>query len=59
MLLPCKRLSRVPVTRVHHSLEQFLTPYFENIFSEWSFGFRTKKSCHDAIKHVKTKISRN
>ncbi|MDV3166298.1 MAG: reverse transcriptase domain-containing protein ['Waltheria sp.' little leaf phytoplasma] len=30
-------------------LEQLLTPYFENIFSEWSLGFRTKKSGYDAI----------
>ncbi|MDO7987137.1 reverse transcriptase domain-containing protein [Sweet potato little leaf phytoplasma] len=37
-------------------LEQLLTPYFENIFSEWSFGFRTKKSCHDAIKRVKPRF---
>ncbi|MDO8064228.1 reverse transcriptase domain-containing protein ['Bonamia sp.' little leaf phytoplasma] len=37
-------------------LEQLLTPYFENIFSEWSFGFRTKKSCHDAIKRVKQRF---
>ncbi len=37
-------------------LEQLLTPYFENIFSEWSFGFRTKKSCHDAIKRIKQRF---
>ncbi|MDV3166639.1 MAG: group II intron reverse transcriptase/maturase, partial ['Waltheria sp.' little leaf phytoplasma] len=37
-------------------LEQLLTPYFENIFSEWSFGFRTKKSCHGAIKRVKQRF---
>ncbi|WEX20123.1 MAG: retron-type reverse transcriptase [Candidatus Phytoplasma citri] len=37
-------------------LEQLLTPYFENIFSEWSFGFRTKKSCHDAIKRTKQRF---
>ncbi|MDO8054241.1 reverse transcriptase/maturase family protein ['Opuntia sp.' phytoplasma] len=37
-------------------LKQLLTPYFENIFSEWSFGFRTKKSCHDAIKRVKQRF---
>ncbi|MDO8031528.1 reverse transcriptase domain-containing protein, partial [Candidatus Phytoplasma australasiaticum] len=37
-------------------LEQLLTPYFENIFSEWSFGFRSKKSCHDAIKRVKQRF---
>ncbi|MDO8064291.1 reverse transcriptase domain-containing protein [Candidatus Phytoplasma bonamiae] len=37
-------------------LEQLLTPYFENIFSEWSFGFRIKKSCHDAIKRVKKRF---
>ncbi|MDO8057478.1 reverse transcriptase/maturase family protein ['Gossypium sp.' phytoplasma] len=37
-------------------LEQLLTPYFENIFSAWSFEFRTKKSCHDAIKRVKQRF---
>ncbi|MDV3160706.1 MAG: reverse transcriptase domain-containing protein, partial [Sweet potato little leaf phytoplasma] len=37
-------------------LEQLLTSYFENIFSEWSFGFRTKKSGHDAIKRVKPRF---
>ncbi|MDV3180067.1 MAG: reverse transcriptase/maturase family protein, partial [Candidatus Phytoplasma australasiaticum] len=31
-------------------------PYFENIFSEWSFGFRTQKSCHDAIKRTKQRF---
>ncbi|MDV3182413.1 MAG: group II intron reverse transcriptase/maturase [Candidatus Phytoplasma australasiaticum] len=38
---------------IQKCLEQLLTPYFENIFSEWRFGFRTKKACHDAIKRVK------
>ncbi|MDV3166380.1 MAG: reverse transcriptase domain-containing protein ['Waltheria sp.' little leaf phytoplasma] len=37
-------------------LEQLLTPYFENIFSEWSFGFRIRKSYHDAIKRVKQRF---
>ncbi|MEK0309059.1 hypothetical protein OC712_00990 [Candidatus Phytoplasma citri] len=37
-------------------MEQLLTPYFENIFSAWSLGFRTKKSCHDAIKRVKQRL---
>ncbi|MDO8057793.1 reverse transcriptase domain-containing protein, partial ['Opuntia sp.' phytoplasma] len=37
-------------------LKQLLAPYFENIFSEWNFGFRTKKSCHDAIKRVKQRF---
>ncbi|MDV3199989.1 MAG: reverse transcriptase domain-containing protein, partial [Candidatus Phytoplasma australasiaticum] len=41
---------------IQKCLEQLLTPYFENIFSEWSFGFRTKKSCHDAIKRVKQRF---
>lgn len=41
---------------IQKGLEQLLTPYFEKIFSEWSFGFRTKKSCHDAIKRVKQRF---
>ncbi|MDV3149268.1 MAG: reverse transcriptase domain-containing protein [Candidatus Phytoplasma australasiaticum] len=41
---------------IQKGLEQLLTPYFENIFSEWSFGFRTKKSCHDAIKRTKQRF---
>ncbi|MDO8060295.1 reverse transcriptase domain-containing protein, partial [Candidatus Phytoplasma aurantifolia] len=41
---------------IQKCLEQLLTPYFENIFSEWNFGFRTKKSCHDAIKRVKQRF---
>ncbi|XFE95397.1 hypothetical Protein psc5_07140 [Candidatus Phytoplasma solani] len=41
---------------IQKSLEQLLTPYFEEIFSPLSFGFRTNKSCHDAIKAVKAKF---
>ncbi|MDO8057111.1 reverse transcriptase domain-containing protein [Candidatus Phytoplasma gossypii] len=37
-------------------LEQLLALYFENIFSAWNLGFRTKKSCHDAIKRVKPRF---
>ncbi|MDV3166184.1 MAG: reverse transcriptase domain-containing protein ['Waltheria sp.' little leaf phytoplasma] len=41
---------------IQKCLEQLLTPYFENIFSEWSLGFRTKKSGYDAIKGVKQRF---
>ncbi|MDO8059254.1 reverse transcriptase domain-containing protein ['Crotalaria aegyptiaca' phytoplasma] len=41
---------------IQKCLEQLLTPYFEGIFSEWSFGFRTKKSCHEAIKRVRQRF---
>ncbi|MDO8055135.1 reverse transcriptase domain-containing protein ['Cleome sp.' phytoplasma] len=41
---------------IQKCLEQLLTPYFEGIFSEWSFGFRTKKFCYDAIKRVKQRF---
>ncbi|MDV3199279.1 MAG: reverse transcriptase domain-containing protein [Sweet potato little leaf phytoplasma] len=37
---------------IQKALEQLLTPYFENIFSEWSFGFRPKKSGLDAVKRI-------
>ncbi|MDO8054166.1 reverse transcriptase domain-containing protein ['Opuntia sp.' phytoplasma] len=43
---------------IQKCLEQLLAPYFENIFSEWNFGFRTKKSCHDAIKPVKQRFQK-
>ncbi|XBQ83598.1 group II intron reverse transcriptase/maturase [Candidatus Phytoplasma solani] len=42
---------------IQKGLEQLLNPYFEKIFSEWSFGFRTKKSCHDAIKRVRQRFT--
>ncbi|AGL90661.1 Group II intron-encoded protein ltrA (Includes: Reverse-transcriptase) [Strawberry lethal yellows phytoplasma (CPA) str. NZSb11] len=41
---------------IQKAMEQLLTLYFENIFSEWSFGFRSKKSCHDAVKRVKQRF---
>ncbi|MDO8057548.1 reverse transcriptase domain-containing protein ['Gossypium sp.' phytoplasma] len=41
---------------IQKCLEQLLTLYFENIFSAWSLGFRTRKSCHDAIKRVKQRF---
>ncbi|MDV3166489.1 MAG: reverse transcriptase domain-containing protein ['Waltheria sp.' little leaf phytoplasma] len=33
-------------------LHQLLNPFYELKFSEWSFGFRPGKSCHDAIKRL-------
>ncbi|MDV3174888.1 MAG: hypothetical protein Q8831_02505 ['Bonamia sp.' little leaf phytoplasma] len=41
---------------IQKALEQLLTPYFENIFSEWSFGFRPKQSGLDAIKRIKQRF---
>ncbi|MDO8057290.1 hypothetical protein OC698_01090 ['Gossypium sp.' phytoplasma] len=41
---------------IQKCLEQLLTPCFENIFLAWSLGFRTTKSCHDAIKRVKQRF---
>ncbi|MDV3182490.1 MAG: reverse transcriptase domain-containing protein [Candidatus Phytoplasma australasiaticum] len=37
-------------------LYQLLNPFYEIKFSEWSFGFRPGKSCHDAIKRVKQRF---
>ncbi|MDV3166336.1 MAG: reverse transcriptase/maturase family protein ['Waltheria sp.' little leaf phytoplasma] len=37
-------------------LYQLLNPFYELKFSEWSFGFRPGKSCHDAIKRVKQRF---
>ena len=35
---------------IQQALTQQLTPIFEPTFSEYSYGFRPNRSCHDAIK---------
>ena len=35
---------------IQQAINQVLTPYFETIFSDNSYGFRPKRSCHDALK---------
>ena len=35
---------------IQQALVQQLTPIFESTFSEYSYGFRPNRSCHDAIK---------
>ncbi len=42
---------------VQQSITQILSPMFEKIFSDNSFGFRPKRSCHDALKRCQEYIN--
>jgi RNA-directed DNA polymerase len=42
---------------IQQAICQVLTPIFKKQFSENSFGFRPKKSAHDALKRCKTNIT--
>ena len=42
---------------VQQAIGQVLTPIFEKQFSDYSFGFRPKRSAHDALKRCKMNIS--
>jgi RNA-directed DNA polymerase len=42
---------------VQQSITQVLSPIFERIFSDNSFGFRPKRSCHDALKKCQEYIN--
>lgn len=37
---------------IQQAIAQVMTPIFENVFSDNSFGFRPNRSAHDAIKQV-------
>lgn len=50
-----KRPLGIPIVKdrvVQQAFRQIIEPIFEKEFSENSFGFRPKRSCHDAIKRV-------
>jgi len=42
---------------VQESLRLVLEPIYETDFSNYSFGFRPNRSCHDAIKLVSTQMA--
>ncbi len=42
---------------IQQAICQVLTPIFEKQFSDNSFGFRPKRSAHDALKRCKTNIT--
>jgi RNA-directed DNA polymerase len=42
---------------IQQAIAQILTPIFDPEFSESSFGFRPKRSAHDAVKKVREHIS--
>lgn len=42
---------------IQQSITQILSPIFEKTFSDNSFGFRPKRSCHDALKRCQEYIN--
>lgn len=55
-----KRLLGIPtvVDRfVQQCMSQILWPIYEREFSETSYGFRPKRSCHDALEQARTYIT--
>jgi len=55
-----KRLLGIPtvVDRVvQQSITQVLSPIFEKTFSEYSYGFRPNRGCHDALKKCREYIN--
>lgn len=42
---------------VQQSIVQILSPIFEKTFSEYSYGFRPNRGCHDALKKCKEYIN--
>ena len=42
---------------IQQAICQILTPIFEEQFSDNSFGFRPKRSAHDALKRCQTNIT--
>lgn len=50
-----KRLLGIPTVMdrvIQQALLQILTPVFEPVFSEFSFGFRPGRSAHDAVRQM-------
>jgi RNA-directed DNA polymerase len=48
-----KRPLGIPAVRdrvAQEVIRRLIEPYFEPYFSKWSFGFRPKRSCHQAIR---------
>jgi len=41
---------------IQQAITQIIAPCFEEVFSEYSFGFRPERSCHDALKQAKSFI---
>ena len=35
---------------VQQAINQVLTPIYENQFSKTSYGFRSRRGCHDALR---------
>lgn len=50
-----KRPLGIPIVRdrvIQQAFRQIIEPIFEGDFSDNSFGFRPRRSCHDAIKRI-------
>lgn len=37
---------------IQYAIAQRLTPIYENVFSDYSYGFRPNKDCHTAMNKV-------
>lgn len=42
---------------IQQSISQILSPLYEGEFSETSYGFRPKRSCHDALQKAQSHIN--
>ncbi|WP_227807282.1 reverse transcriptase domain-containing protein [Mulberry dwarf phytoplasma] len=41
---------------IQQVMNQTLIPFYEKKFSQWSYGFRPNRSCHDAIKRFQQRF---
>ena len=42
---------------IQQGIHQVLSPYYETEFSDWSYGFRPKRSAHDALRQAQKHIN--
>lgn len=42
---------------IQQALHQVMQPLFDPEFSKWSFGFRSKRSAHDAVQQARVHVS--
>ncbi|HEX5112562.1 MAG TPA: group II intron reverse transcriptase/maturase [Saprospiraceae bacterium] len=56
-----KRMLGIPTVvdrLIQQALHQVLNPLYDPSFSQWSYGFRTGKSAHDAIRQARDHINK-
>lgn len=45
-------ISTVLDRKIQHVIAQSISDIYEEVFSEYSYGFRPNRSCHDVIKQA-------